>query len=293
MTDTLNRFLFADRPIRGELVTLKNSYQSILQSADYPAAVQTLLGELMAAASLLCATLKFKGEIGLQIQSEGPIKYAVITGTHEQKLRGVARWDETLDGLPEDFSAWFKKGFLAITLSPTNGQRYQGVVGLDKPSLAECLEEYFLQSEQLLTKVVLCANASQPAMAGGMLLQIVPTESESSNVSKTPDFEHVAIMAETLRAEELFSLSHQEIVKRLYHEDDIRMFDAQAVSFYCDCSKERSAAALKSVSKQELLDIIEQEGAINLDCQFCHAKYSFDKIDVENIHGQNFGAGKG
>lgn len=292
MTDTLNRFLFANRPIRGELVTLEKSFQETLHSADYPVEVQKLLGELMAATSLLCATLKFEGEIGLQIQSEGLIKYAVITGTHEQNLRGVARWDESVEAFPEAFSQWFKKGFLAITLSPLNGQRYQGVVALDKESLAECLEDYFLQSEQLLTKVLLFADVEGQAKAGGMLLQIVPTTSETSNVVKTPDFEHVSIMAETLSQRELLDLSHQEIVTRLYHEDDIRMFEPKAVNFYCDCSKERSANALKSVSKQELLNIIEQDGEIKMDCQFCLAKYSFDKIDVENIHGQNFGAGQ-
>ncbi|MDT0595209.1 Hsp33 family molecular chaperone HslO [Glaciecola petra] len=292
MTDTLNRFLFANRPIRGELVTLEKSFQETLRGTEYPVAVQKLLGELMAATSLLCATLKFEGEIGLQIQSEGLIKYAVITGTHEQKLRGVARWDESVNEFPDTFSQWFEKGYLAITLSPLKGQRYQGVVALDKENLAECLEDYFLQSEQLLTKVMLFADVTDQAKAGGMLLQIVPTTSETSNVVKTPDFEHVSIMAETLSQQEVLNLPHQDIVKRLYHEDDIRMFEPQIVIFHCDCSKERSANALKNVSKEELLSIIEQDGEIQMDCQFCLAKYSFDKIDVENIHGQNFDVGQ-
>jgi molecular chaperone Hsp33 len=291
MTDVLDRFLFENRSIRGEIVSLEKSYQSILQSAEYPEPVQILLGELMAVTSLLTATLKFDGEVALQIQSEGPIRYMVVNGTHDQKLRGVARWDETKVDFPKDFSKCFTKGLLAITITPKDGKRYQGMVALDQPCLAECVEQYFLQSEQLLTKVVLASRVDQQSKAAGLLIQIVPTTSESSNNDLNPDFEHVAHIASTVTSEEILSLPHADMIHRLYHDDVLRIFDPQTVQFSCDCSRERSASALKSVARSELLEIIAEDGHIKMDCQFCHEVYLFDEIDVKNIHAQNIDAG--
>ena len=282
--DTLDRFLFEQRKVRGELVRLESSFQEILASYHYPPIIQALMGELMAAASLLTATLKFEGEVALQIQSDGPVKYAVINGTHDQKLRGVARWDEE-QALPTSFSELFTKGYLAITLAPDEGERYQGIVALDKPTLAECLEEYFIQSEQLLTKVSLFT--SQADKAGGMLLQVVPETSETSQAQDNPDFEHLSHLMKTLKPEELFELPAQDILHRLYHEEEVRLFDPQAVVFSCDCSKERSANALRNVDKDELLSIVAEEGSIKMNCQFCHQEYSFDSIDVESIHSEH------
>lgn len=295
MSDILERFMFDKRPIRGEIVSLEKSYQAILDSSDYPLGVRELLGELMVAASLLTATLKFEGEIALQIQSAGPIKYAIINGTHDQKMRGVASWDESLTEFPTDFKDWFEKGVLAITLTPKDGQRYQGIVALDKETLSACIEDYFLQSEQLLTKVILTTSQQSQTQgitkAAGVLLQIVPTQSESSNVTTNEDFEHVSHLASTIKADEILSISHQEMIQRLYHEDDIIMYEPQAIEFFCDCTRERSANALRSVSKDELLNIISEDGKITVDCQFCHAKYDYDQIDVENIHNQNHDSG--
>lgn len=291
MTDILDRFLFENRSIRGEIVSLEETFQTILDSAEYPEPVQLLLGELMVVTSLLTATLKFEGEIALQIQSEGPIKYMIVNGTHEQKMRGVARWDETQDNFPSDFNECFIKGILAITLTPKKGQRYQGMVALDKSSLAECVEEYFLQSEQLLTKVMLSSKVGEQAKAAGLLIQIVPTSSESSNVESNPDFEHIALIANTVTSNEILSLPHNEMIHRLYHEDVIRIFEPQTVQFSCDCSRERSSGALRSVNKEELLEIVAEDGHIKMDCQFCHEVYLFDEIDIANIHAQNMDTG--
>lgn len=288
MSDTLTRFLFENRALRGEIVQLENSYQSVLASYQYPEPVARLLGELMTAASLLTATLKFKGEVSLQIHSEGIIKYAVINGSHDQKLRGIARWDETVTHWPSSFHEMFKKGVLAITLAPKDKERYQGIVALDQESLAACLENYFLQSEQLLTKVYLATKTDEEARAGGMLLQIVPESSETYQVSENTDFDHLSMLANTTKPEELLFLSPQVLIHRLFHEEDIRLFDAQPVVFECDCSKSRSAQALQSVAKEELLKIVEEEGSIKMNCQFCHQVYLFDAVDVENVHADNF-----
>lgn len=291
MADIIDRFLFENRSIRGEIVSLEKSFQAILASANYPEFVQNLLGELMVTASLLTATLKFEGEIALQIQGEGAIKYIIVNGTHDQKLRGVAKWDETITQYPKSFSDCFKKGVLAITLTPKNGQRYQGMVALDKPSLAACVEDYFLQSEQLLTKVFLTSRVGDNPKAAGLLIQIVPTSSESSNVEENPDFEHVAHLANTVSSEEILTLKHTEMIHRLYHDELIRIFEPQKVVFSCDCSRERSAGALKTVAIEELLEIVAEDGHVKMDCQFCHSVYIFDEIDIKNIHGQNMGPG--
>ncbi len=282
--DQLHRYLFDKGNVRGELVRLDKSYQQILASAEYPPVIKTLLGELMAATSMLTATLKFEGDIAIQVQGEGPLKYAVINGTHKQALRGTARWDETLDTLPDTFSELFVKGVLVITITPAQGERYQGMVALDKPTLAECIEQYFEQSEQLATKVLLRTQLDTGSeCAGGMFLQVLPTSSDATDKSTTA-FEHLSHLTSTVKNDELFSLSAQEILHRLYHQEDVELFEATPVIFKCSCSKGRSAGALMSVEKQELLDIIQEEGSINISCHYCNANYSFNAEDVETIH---------
>lgn len=276
--DQLHRYLFNQAHVRGELVQLKDSYQKMLRDHDYPLPIRRLLGELMAATSLLTATLKFSGEISLQLQSEGLVKYAVINGTHEQKLRGIARWQGEL---PQDsFSELFHKGIMVITITPDEGEQYQGVVALEKDSLAECLEEYFNQSEQLPTKVILHTSEKKGALAAGMLLQVLPVEEQKSR----DDFEHLAKLTETIKVDELMELKAQDVLYRLYHQEEVEIFEPQPVVFECSCSKERSASALANIDKQELLDIVAKDGNIAMNCQYCNQEYTFDSIDVEAIH---------
>ncbi len=289
--DQLHRFLFNNASVRGELVRLDDSLNHIVHSYEYPVQIQRLLSEMAAATCLLTAILKFKGEIGLQIQSEGPVKYAVINATDKQTLRGVARWDETLTSLPETFDELLTKAVLVITITPDEGERYQGVVALDKPTLAECIEAYFDQSEQLATSVRLMTDLSQPdnAKAAGLLLQVLPKAAEATDRSQQNDFDHLTTLTSTLTEEEMFSLPVEDILHRLYHQEEVEVFTPQAVSFACTCSRDRSAEALKNVEKAELMAIIEEEGAIKMNCQYCHTEYRFDSIDVEAIHGGHVG----
>ena len=293
--DQLHRYLFNKGNVRGEMVRLEKSFHAILDSYSYPPVIQMLLGELMAAASLLTATLKFEGDIAIQIQGEGPLSYAVINGTHNQQLRGVARWDEALEILPKNFSELVPKGVLVITITPEQGERYQGMVALDKPTLAECIEGYFEQSEQLATKVILRTRLiNNQTKACGMFLQVLPTSSQSTDKADTA-FEHLSALTETIKNDELFELPAEDILHRLYHQEEIELYPATPVVFKCSCSKERSAAALMGVSKEELLDIIAKDGDIKMNCQYCHTEYSFDAIDVVSIHEGTFNlpAGQG
>lgn len=283
--DQLHRYIFNKASVRGELVQLQNSYQAILDSHNYPKVIQHLLGELMAATSLLTATLKFEGDIAVQVQSEGALKYAVVNGTHDQKMRGVAKWDQAITELPSDLTQLLPKGVLVITITPVEGERYQGMVALDKPTLSECLEGYFTQSEQLPTRVILKTDLDlQQPRAGGIFLQVLPTSSEVSDVSMRPEFTHLSTLTDTIKSEELLQLPASEVLHRLYHQEDIEQYSPQPIIFKCTCSKERSALAIANVDKQELLTIIAEEGAVRLNCQYCHQEYSFDAIDVESIH---------
>lgn len=289
--DQLHRFLFPAASVRGELVKLNESLQPIVHSYEYPVQIQQLLSEMAAAASLLTATLKIEGEIGLQIQGEGPVRYAVINATHSQTMRGVARWDESLASLPETFSELAGKAVLVITITPDEGERYQGVVALDKPSLSKCLESYFEQSEQLPTRVRLMTDLSVPesARSAGMLLQVMPTSASASEKESLSEFEHISTLTDTLTSEEMFALPVNDILYRLYHQEEVELFPSQPVSFACTCSRERSAQALRNVDKEELLNIVKEEGAIKMNCQYCHTEYRFDSIDVEAIHGGHSG----
>lgn len=280
--DQLHRFLFDEHSVRGELVRIQQSYGEILAGHDYPQVIQYLLGELMAATSLLSATLKFEGEISLQVQGEGKLKYAVINGTHEQALRGVARWDGDVSHC--EFFDLFHKGVLAITITPKEGERYQGIVAIDKPSLAECIESYFEQSEQLKTKVILGSDPTQNSpFAWGFLLQVLPHKTFDEKI-----FEHLAVLADTLSVEEVANSSVEELLYRLYHQEQVELFDPTDVKFECGCSKVRSAIALKNVDKQSLLNIAKEEGEVVMDCQYCSKQYRFDSIDIEAIHAGTF-----
>ncbi|MDX1303972.1 Hsp33 family molecular chaperone HslO [Photobacterium sp.] len=273
--DNLYRYLFEGVSVRGELVQLGDTYQHIISSKEYPAPVQKLLGELLVATSLLTATLKFEGSITVQLQGDGPVKLAVINGDHDQKLRGVARWEGEVpaEGNIHDLMG---KGYLVITITPTNGERYQGVVGLEGGSLAHSLEGYFKNSEQLKTRIWLrTGEFGNQATAAGMLLQVLPDGQGTSG-----DFEHLEQLTDTVKDEELFGLEAQDVLFRLYHQEEVQLFEPQPVEFHCGCSRERSGSAICSLDRAEIEHILADKGKVSLHCDYCGTSYDFDSIDV-------------
>ncbi|BCL68195.1 33 kDa chaperonin [Vibrio nigripulchritudo] len=277
----LNRYLFEDLSVRGELVQLDETYQQIISSKEYPAPVQNLLGELLVATTLLTATLKFEGSITLQLQGDGPVSLAVINGDHDQKVRGVARWD---GDIAEDATLHqlMGKGHLVITIAPKQGERYQGVVGLEGETLSEVLEAYFERSEQLQTRLWFRLGEFEgKPHAAGMLLQIMPDGTGSPD-----DFEHLEQLTNTVKNEELFSLPANEVLYRLYNQEKVQLFDPQPVEFHCGCSRERSGAAIITVSRDEINDILATEGSVSLHCDYCGTNYSFDESQVSELYEQ-------
>ncbi|CAH0524365.1 Hsp33 family molecular chaperone HslO [Vibrio hippocampi] len=280
--NTLNRYLFDELSVRGELVQLDTTYQNILSSKEYPAPLQTLLGELLVATSLLTATLKFEGSITMQLQGDGPVSLAVINGDHDQKLRGVARWEGEI---PDDASIqdMMGKGYLVITITPNKGERYQGIVGLEGDNLAEVLEGYFERSEQLKTRLWIRTGEVDGAKhAAGMLLQVMPDGTGSPE-----DFEHLEQLTNTVKDEELFNLDANELLYRLYNQDKVQLFEPQKIEFFCGCSRERSAAAIATVAEEEINEILAEEGSVSLHCDYCGTTYRFEEAEIKTCYAES------
>lgn len=287
--DQIQRFLFDNANVRGEIVQLSDSFKAMLASQNYPKNLQMVLGEMAVATSMLVATLKIKGEISLQVQGNDAIKYALVTANDKQEMRGLARWEKVPQ--ENEFVALFQGGIFTITITPEEGQRYQGIVAIDQPTLAQCLQGYFSQSEQLPTHIELRVDTQQQ-VAAGLFLQVIPDSAESSVDKENLQFEHLSSLAETLQTEELTQLPFEQILHCLFHEEEVRVFDPQSVCFKCSCSRIKSALALQSVDKQELLELVQEQGQIKMNCQFCHAEYCYDGLDVEAIHAGTFAQSK-
>ena len=276
--DTRQRFLFDDTHIRGEITTLSASYQAIQQRQDYPPVVNALLGEFLAAASLLSASLKFDGIVSIQAIGKGAISSIMAECSNNTQLRGIVRGDYQNLGEEQDFVSLLGSATLAITIEPEGRERYQGIVPIDKDSLSECLEYYFVQSEQLSTKIKLAANQTT---AAGVLIQQMPHSSEDEKAAD--DWQHLSLLLESLKAEEQLELEHEEQLYRLFHEQQVRLFDPEALQFFCSCSKARTAKMLSSLGADEVNKIFEEQGSIEVTCEFCGQLYHFDQSDTNDI----------
>lgn len=276
--DQLNRYLFENRAVRGELVKVSETWQRILENHDYPPAVKQVLGELLVATSLLTATLKFDGDITVQLQGDGPLTLAVINGNNQQQMRGVARVQGDIAD-NASLKDMVGNGYLVITISPKEGERYQGVVGLEGDTIAACLEDYFMRSEQLPTRLFIRTGSVEgKAAAGGMFLQVLPAQD-----AQTEDFNHLATLTETITSEELLTLAPTDVLWRLYHEEEVTLYEPQEVSFSCTCSRERCASALKTLPDEEIEAILEEDKQIDMGCEYCGTHYIFDAMDIATI----------
>ena len=280
-TDFTQRFIFDETDARGELVSLERSYAEVLAKHPYPEPVAQLLGELMAAAALLVGTMKFDGLLILQARSEGPIPLLMIECSSEREIRGLARYDADLIAPDAMLADLMPNGVLALTVDPTVGQRYQGIVDLDGETLSDCFTNYFVMSQQVGTKFWLNADGKR---ARGMLLQQLPADRIKDDDDRAESWRHTIALADTLKAEELLGLNNETILHRLYHEEPVRLFDAQTLRFHCSCSRERSGSALVSLGLEDAQNlVVEHGGNIEIDCQFCNQRYLFDAADVTQL----------
>ena len=272
--DTLQRLLFDKPAVRGELVSLDRTWQTVLDRRDYPPVVRDILGEAMAACALLSATIKYDGLLTLQLQAKGPLNLLVVQATSDGTLRGLARWQDPIESGP--LAEICGDGTLVITIDPGQGKdQYQGVVDLVGHTLADALEQYFERSEQLATRLLLAAG---PETAAGMLLQRLPQQAVDDD-----GWNRLTLLGDTLSREELLGLDGADIIHRLFHEEDVRLLSDQSFRFECTCSRQRIANLLISLGEPEVSDIVKQQGEVAVACEFCGLEYRFDAVDAREL----------
>lgn len=271
--DNLHRFIFEDVGVRGELVQLDASWQAVLACHDYPATVRSQLGQALAATVLLSATIKFEGSFILQAQGEGPLQTLVTQATHHRAIRGLARWDGKVPS--GSLAEIYGSGHLALTIQTEGRDPYQGIVSLVGANLAETLQTYFSHSEQLHTRLWLAADDQR---AVGLFLQELP-----SQPGYEVDWERITLLASTVTAREMLSLPAVELLYRLFHEEQVRLFESEPVSFRCGCSRERIENTLTALGREEIDTVLEEQDAVEIDCEFCNRHYSFDRVDIEQL----------
>lgn len=274
MADALTRFMFEHAPVKGGIVQLDEVWQTVQHHADYPAPLKKALGELLAAAALLTSNIKFDGSLVLQLQGDGPVKLIVVEATSKKTLRATAKWAGNIPD-SDKLADLLGQGRFAITLdqSQVGKQNYQGIVPLEGETVAETLTRYMQSSEQLDTRVYLASNAQR---AAGFLLQRMPDKPDEDDDT----WNRTTLLADTLKADELLGLPPGEILMRLFHEETLRQFEQEPLSFACTCSREKVGNMLVMLGQAEVKSILDELGAVETHCEFCGTLYRFDAVDA-------------
>jgi len=278
--DVLHRFMLERAGVRGVLVRLGAAWREVAGRSAYPAALRSVLGQTLASSALLTGNIKLEGALSVELKSTGPLRLLFAECTDQGRLRGLARWS---DPLPETLNlAELPKAIMAITIGAAErGQRYQGLVDLQHPDLASALENYFSQSEQLPARIVLAADGEH---AVGLMLQKLPDEGGIDAVQDEDAWTRIQHLTATLGAEELLSTAPEQLLYRLYHEESVRLFEPRSLAFGCSCTRERVEAVLRSLGRDEVEAALEaREGEIEVICEFCAQRYTFDRIDAEHL----------
>jgi molecular chaperone Hsp33 len=289
--DRVRRFIFENRPVRGHWVSLGEAWRALQAHGDYPPSVQALLGEAVAASVLLAATLKFRGKLTFQLQGDGAVRLLVAQCSHDFRVRAVARFDAqavaTVSqqvGEPLFTALTGRQGRVTVTIEAGEGKlHYQGVVPLSGASLAESLEAYFASSEQLPTQVRLAADGDR---AAGLLVQKLPDEAGG-------DFEEIAAAWQAaqqgvarLEPHRLLTQGVERVIAETFPGRDLRLFRGSAVRFECRCNQARVAGLLRALGAQEVRDVLREQGAVTVTCEFCHRPYRFDPVDIDALFAE-------
>ena len=281
MSDSSTRFVFVDADVRGNIVRLGNSFEQMTAPHDYPREVQKFLGEFLAAALLLSDTIKFEGRLTLQANGKGNVRLLMAEATHEGAVRGIAQLEEAAPGnafkgkslrelLSDDK---LSGGTLTVTVEARGRERYQSIVPLQGDTLAECLESYFQQSEQLNTFIRLSGDSTR---ATGMLIQQLPVQVEQDLAQRADRWQTIQILAGTITGAELMADANTVLLQHLFVDENIQMFDETSVRFQCSCSEQRMAGALVSLGELELTSLFKEHQTLELTCEFCGVHYNID-----------------
>lgn len=291
MTDTLKKYLFEDRTVRVQAVRLHHTWIEAKAHDRYPPAVARLLGEMVAAATLLAANIKFDGSLLLQIQGDGPIALLVVECRSDLSLRATVKVCEGHE-VPEagDMQSLLNAhggGRFIVLLDPkrrTPGQQpYQGIVPLEGDSVAEALQHYMKASEQLDTRLWLAADEHH---AAGLLVQRLPGEggnAAAAGAAASDTWNRAVKLAETLGGPELAQTDTDTLIHRLYWEETLIAFDPLPVRWHCSCTRERVAGMLRTLGEAEVQDILSEQGKIEVSCDFCGKPYLFDAVDCAGL----------
>lgn len=288
MSNLRQRFYIENCPVRGEVVQLTDTLETILKQRDYPQAIEVLLGEMLSATALLASTFKIKGNISLQIQAQGTFKWAMAECNHLGQVRALADFEaDDRFAQATDSSTVFstlQQPILFINIDPEFGERYQGIIALDQPTLAGCLMQYYALSAQIPTHIVL---ASDEKASGGLLIQLLPrTEEEKEHIDEDL-WPRLIMLTDTLKADELKQLDAQEILYRLYNEEEVRLPEVEQLEFSCTCSQQKCENALLQIGEDAVKETLSMQNPIEMDCQFCNAKYTFNAEEALALFGQH------
>ena len=276
----LHRFLLEHAGIRGALVRLGPAWRDVAGRAQYPAPLSHVLGEALAASALLTGNIKLDGALSIELKSAGALRLLFAECNDQGRLRGLARWN---DPLPDPLVLKeLPDAIMAITIGNVErDQRYQGLVDLQHATLADALENYFIQSEQLPARIVLASNDDY---AVGLMLQKVPDEGGRDASDDADAWNRILQLTATLAADELLSTQPAELLYRLYHEESVRLFESRPLAFGCSCSRERVTGMLRSLGRDEVEAALDaRDGEIEVICEFCAQRYLFDQIDAEHL----------
>ena len=287
--DTLQKFMFENSLVRGELIEISDAWQQVQSRRTYPAVVSAIMGEMMAAAALLSANLKFDGTIIMQIHGDGPVQLLVAECDAALRLRATAKLREDAElseqaGLQELVNA-NGEGRFAITLDPTDKQpgqqAYQGIVALEGESVATVIENYMMRSEQLDTRLWLAADDK---VARGLLLQKLPDDGGKITPLADADvWNRTVTLASTLNQQELLGTDIMTLLQRLYWEETVRVFDPRHPTFHCGCSREKVGNMLKMLGREEIDSALADLGKLDINCDFCGQDYLFDPVDCMQL----------
>lgn len=271
--DTLQRFMFEHASIRGEIAHLDETFKTILNQHPYPPMVKRLLGEALVSCVLLTGSVKFEGEISLQFHGDQRLPLLLVQCDHQLNIRGFANYQKTAE--PIDYNSAFLEGKMVFSINQYNQTTpYQSVVPIRSLSMADNLMEYFAQSEQIATRVWLAVNDER---AAGMLLQLMPDQ----NTKQREEFwEYAVQIGQTISEHELLTLDNPTILNRLYHETELRLYNARSVRFRCRCNEDKMKQVLTVLGEQEVQALLKEKGTVDVVCDFCQRHYQFDAIDV-------------
>ena len=274
--DDSYRFLFENADIRGETVILDNVLKDLLATHEYGPGVQKLLGEFAAATVVISNNLKFDGKVVLQGRGDGPISLIMVECSSDGHIRGIA--SGALDAPEGSLRTHLAEGVLTLTIEPEIGQRYQGIIAIQRDELADVLSDYFEQSEQLATKFWLSTRAGASA---GLMLQQLPKQLVTSEEARLDQWQTLCALADTMTPDELIDTETDRLLFRLFNEWDVKRFEPKRIRFSCNCSRDRSLNAIRLLPDHEITELFEEQQTVTMNCEMCGESYHFSRNDVD------------